>query len=278
MENENKLNYAMKYKKKTELQKKKEYELKKKRALIRQQTEADRERKRAERVKRRDNVIQEEDVDLGQFIERATTENRIFVNGENLHYIRDVILADYNGDFEMVGRITLGEVTHITAMRFRNIQDFETYINDIDEEYEGDDSIFVGDIYMLNNPEFRQINRAEFGRGTDFLKDIIEVKGINCYIPSSGYCFLKCINYLTGKDYKKEFLDFIRNEKRRTNVMTKARIQPFCKKYSINIGCYDNNSRKVLPLSVTERNKALYLYNHHFCLIWKTKELVLIKQ
>ena len=41
--------------------------------------------------------------------------------------------------------------------------------------------------------------------------------------------------------------------------MTKARIQPFCKKYSINIGCYDNNSRKVLPLSVTEEIK-LYIY------------------
>ena len=53
--------------------------------------------------------------------------------------------------------------------------------------------------------------------------------------------------------------------------MTKARVQPFCKKYNINIGCYDNNSRKILPLSVTERNKALYLYNHHFCLIWKTQ-------
>ena len=101
-------------------------------------------------------------------------------------------------------------------MRFRNIQDFETYINNIDQEYEGEDAIFIGDIYKLNNPEFRQINRAEFGRGTDFLKDIIEVKGFNCYIPSSGYCFLKCVNYLTGKDYKKEFLDFIRNEKRRT--------------------------------------------------------------
>ena len=53
--------------------------------------------------------------------------------------------------------------------------------------------------------------------------------------------------------------------------MTKARIQPFCKKYCINIGYYDNNSRKILPLSVTERNKALYLYNNHFCLIWKSQ-------
>ena len=51
--------------------------------------------------------------------------------------------------------------------------------------------LFVGDVYMLNNPEFRQINRAEYGRGTDFLKDIIEIKGNNCYIPSKWLLFSK---------------------------------------------------------------------------------------
>ena len=144
----------------------------------------------------------------------------------------------------MVGKILLGEITHITAMRFKNIQDFESYINNIDKEYDSEDAIFTGDIYKLNTPEFKKVKRSLYGKGTDFLKDILEVIGNNCYIPSSGYCFLKCINYLTGKDYKKEFLDFIRDEKRRSNVMTKARIRPFCHKYGINIGYYENTSRK----------------------------------
>ena len=39
--------------------------------------------------------------------------------------------------------------------------------------------------------------------------------------------FVKCITFLVGKDYKQLFLDFIRVEKRKSNVMTKTRIQLF---------------------------------------------------
>ena len=50
--------------------------------------------------------------------------------------------------------------------------------------------------------------------------------------------------------------------------MTSARLQPFCKKYNINIGCFDGtrtNSR-----NLTQRNTSLFIYNNHFCLIWKS--------
>ena len=53
--------------------------------------------------------------------------------------------------------------------------------------------------------------------------------------------------------------------------MTKARIQPFCRSNNINLGYYDGE--RVLPRSVTERNNALYLYNNHFCLIWKSESV-----
>ena len=43
-------------------------------------------------------------------------------------------------------------------------------------------------------------------------------------------CFNKCIKYFTKKDYTEEFLTFIRNEQRRSNVMTSARIQPSVEK------------------------------------------------
>ena len=43
-----------------------------------------------------------------------------------------------------------------------------------------------------------------------FKKDIVEYIGNSCYIPSSGNCFIKCINYLTGNDFTEEFLTFIR--------------------------------------------------------------------
>ena len=74
---------------------------------------------------------------------------------------------------------------------------------------------------------------------------------------------------MTGQDYKQQYLDFIRNEKRRSNIMTKARIQPFCRANNINLGYYIND--RVFPRSVMNRDSALYLYNNHFCLIWKSQ-------
>ena len=50
--------------------------------------------------------------------------------------------------------------------------------------------------------------------------------------------------------------------------MTSARIQPFCKKYNINISCFDGT--RVNPRNLTQRNTSLFIYNNHFCLIWKT--------
>ena len=50
--------------------------------------------------------------------------------------------------------------------------------------------------------------------------------------------------------------------------MTSARVQPFCRKYSINIGCYDGF--RVCPRNLTQRNVALEIHNIQFCLSWKS--------
>ena len=92
---------------------------------------------------------------------------------------------------------------------------------------------------------------------------------------NKGFCFVKCINYLTGEDYKQQYLDFVRNEKRRSNNMTKARVQPFCLANNINKGNFDG--MRVFPSSVTDINNASFLYNNHICLILKLMVLVLIK-
>ena len=93
----------------------------------------------------------------------------------------------------------------------------------------------------------------------------------NCYIPTSGNFFYKCISYLTGKGYTDEFLTFIRTEQRRSNVLTSARIQPFCEKYNINIGYYDGF--RVYPRIITQRDIALRIHNIHFCLNWKSQNI-----
>ena len=125
----------------------------------------------------------------------------------------------------------------------------ETYNNaKHNSGYDSEDVIFTGWLYKLNTPQFKRINRSQYGRGTDFKQDIVEYIGNNCYIPTSGNCFIKCINYFTKKDYTQEFLNFIRTEQRRSNVMTFARIQPFSRKYIINIGCYDGGLECVLEI------------------------------
>ena len=76
---------------------------------------------------------------------------------------------------------------------------------------------------------------------------------------------------MSGQDYKQQYPDFIRNEKRRTNIMTMARIQPCLRKMGINLGYY--NGERVFPRTVTNRDSALYFYINHFCLIWKSKNV-----
>ena len=51
--------------------------------------------------------------------------------------------------------------------------------------------------------------------------------------------------------------------------MTKARIQPFSRANNINLGYYNDDT--VFPRSVTNRDSALFLFNNHFCLIWKSE-------
>ena len=203
-------------------------------------------------------------------LESALKElNKIQVINKNLHEIKQEILLDYIGTFEMVGNLKVGDQIRQTHVRFRNMDDFEAYINSIDEGYDADDAIFNGYIYKIDTPQFNKIKRSQYGNGCDFKHEIIEYRGKNCFIPTKGYCFVKCVNFLTGQDYKEQYLDYIRNEKRRTNIITMAPIQPCLKKLGIDLGYY--NGERVFPRTITNRDSALYLYNNHFCLIWKSQ-------
>ena len=170
-------------------------------------------------------------------LENALKEfNKIQVIDKNLHEIKNEILLDYVGVFEMIGNLKVGDQIRQTNIRFRNMDDFEAYINSIDEGYDAEDAIFNGHIHKIITPKFNKVNRSQYGNGCDFKHEIIEYRGNNCFIPTKGYCFIKCINFITGVDYKEQYLDFIRSEQRRCNIMTKARIQPFCRANNINLG------------------------------------------
>ena len=207
-----------------------------------------------------------EDVDIGRFFELATS-NKIYVNNLNLHEIKNEILQGYAGDFELNGLMIIGHNELETNSRFKNMDHFESYINTIDVDYDSEDVIFTGYIYKLNTPQFNVVKRIANGKGAIYMQKNVEYYGQNCYIPTSGMCFIKC-NYFTKKDSAEEFLTFIRSEQGRSNVMTSARIQQFCKKYNINIGCFDGT--RINARNIIQRKTSLFIYNNHFCLIWKS--------
>ena len=129
----------------------------------------------------------------------------------------------------MVGNLKVDDQIRQTLIKFRNNNDSEAYINAIDDKYDAEDGTFNGHIYKTNTPKFNKVNRSHYGNGCDSKHEIIEYRGNNCFIPTKGYCFVKCISFLTGQDCKQQNLDFIRSEQRRSNIMTKASIQPFCR-------------------------------------------------
>ena len=160
-----------KTKKPTKLQKKKEYELNKRRKLIRKQNESNKETKQNERRQKRENIA--EDIDVGRFFELATS-NKIYVNNLNLHEIKNEILEDYTGDFELIGKMIIGPIEHKTNIRFKNMDDFERYINAIDIDYDSEDVIFTGYVYKLDTPQFKIVKRSAYGKGTNHMQEIVE--------------------------------------------------------------------------------------------------------
>ena len=74
----------------------------------------------------------------------------------------------------MVGSFGVGDQNRQTHIRFRNIADYEAYINAIDQDYESEDSIYNGYSYKTDTPQFDLINRSQYGNGCDFKHKITE--------------------------------------------------------------------------------------------------------
>ena len=119
------------------------------------------------------------------------------------------------------------------------MDDFESYINAIDVDYNSEYVTCTGYVYKLNTPQFNVVKRSAYGKGTNYMQEILQFCGHISYIPTSGHRFIKSNNYFTKTDYTEEFLTFIRTKQRRSNVMTSARVQTFCRKYNMNVGCLD---------------------------------------
>ena len=89
------------------------------------------------------------------------------------------------------------------------MDDFGSYINAIDIDYDIGDVTFIGCVFKLNSPQFNVVKRSAYAEGTNYMQEIVENIGQNCYIPTSGMCFIKSNKYFTINDYTKDFLNFI---------------------------------------------------------------------
>ena len=107
-------------------------------------------------MKENKKSVFEEDIDPGRFFELATT-NRKYVNGLNLHEIKNEILEEYTGGFELIGSMMIGETEQKANISFKKVDDFETFINVIDNGvYDSQDVVFTGSFYKLNTPDFNK--------------------------------------------------------------------------------------------------------------------------
>ena len=152
---------------------------------------------------------------------------------------------------------------------FKDSNELAKFIDKILDKYDDHPSIYyTGNIYR-SFKNYKRVNRSDHGRGANEFNNILEYEGVNCYIPSGNGCFLKCINYIFDKDFSMEYFEFIKSYKRRPNVMSRCRIPEFCGRYKIDIGIYDLNSGRILPRTVKQRDKCVYIHKNHYCVIWK---------
>ena len=75
-----------------------------------------------------------------------------------------------------------------------------------------------------------------------------------------------------SKTLFQENRNFIKQSGRCKNIMTQAKIQPFCRQRNLNLGVYNVKQKTILPRSVTQRNICLYIHDNHFCVIRKINQ------
>ena len=80
----------------------------------------------------------------------------------------------------------------------------------------------MGVVSEVDIPQANMFRRSKSGKTFDFKRVIEESIENNICFPTKVYCFLKRFIYFTNRGYTKKYFEFIRNEKRRTKIMTKS--------------------------------------------------------
>ena len=137
----------------------------------------------------------------------------MYINGLNLHEIKSENFFDYTGDFDLNGSMVIGPVEQKTNLSYKSLDDFERYINETDISYDSEDNILTGYIFKMNTAKFKVVKRSAFGESANYMKEIVEYNERSCDIPTSGMCFVICINYYNITIYTEKLRHSIRKEK-----------------------------------------------------------------
>ncbi|ESO82264.1 hypothetical protein LOTGIDRAFT_170183 [Lottia gigantea] len=162
-----------------------------------------------------------------------------------------------------------------------NAKTFHNIFSNMDKKSDASDWYFTGKIILMKD-NFQEIKRSRVGRGgTDLLKKINEYEGENCYIPTDGHCFIKCVNRVLNKDLTCKFQEYINgfSKANRKGVMTCARMNEFNKKFNTSFQIYNPKNRHFHPRDVhDELDWVLYLHNSHFCLSRRSQKSLGIQE
>ena len=220
------------------------------------------------------DIPQDNKIDLKKFLD-IVEHNVVIFENDSIDEVFENIKDGYPFILKGEIRINDNDPSMINAF-FKDAEQLDKRIEKINEHYDESLTITFTRELIKYAKIFDKVKRSNYGTGCDSFKKIVEYRGNLCYIPEENECFRKCLEFIYKKDFSQEYREFIRESQRNKNIMTSAKIQPFCKKHDINLGIYDLKQKRILPLSVTERRICLYVHENHFCVIWKTEKTTFI--
>ena len=74
----------------------------------------------------------------------------------------------------------IGPIEHKTNIRFKKMEDLDSYINAKDVDYECEDATLTGYVYIINTLQFKVVTRSAHAKGTNCIQQIVEYHGKNC--------------------------------------------------------------------------------------------------
>ena len=212
------------------------------------------------------DIKQDDEIDLKKFLD-IVEHNVVIFENDSIHEVFENIKDGYPFILKSEIRINDNDPSPINAF-FKDGEQFDKRIEKINDKYDETLNItFTGELIRYTKT-FNKIQRSDYGTGCDVFKKIVEYRGNLCYIPEENECLRKCLEFIYKKDFSQQYREFIKESQRNKNIMTSAKIQPFCKKQSINLGVYNAKHQEILPRSVTERRICLFIHKNHFCVIW----------